>query len=901
MAAESVSVDFNKIAEKWHKRWEQSGIFGVKEDSKKKKAYILEMFPYPSGTLHMGHVRNYSIGDCYARYKRMRGFNVLYPMGYDAFGLPAENAAIKNRMNPKKWTEGNIAAMKSQQELLGLSYDWGREVITCNPEYYRWNQWIFLKMLEKGLAYKKKAAANWCPGCMTVLANEQVVDGGCWRCHSPVEQKELEQWFLKITAYADPLLDDIDKLGNWPERVKVMQKNWIGKSEGVEIFFNVEGLGISIPTFTTRPDTIFSVTFIVLAPEHPLVRELSKGTKQEKEVSEFVKSAVRESAIDRLNEAKEKKGVFIGRYVVNPASKEKIPVWVANFAVMEYGTGAVMCDAHDKRDFKFAKRYGIPLKVVIRPADKPDFNAVSLAEAYTGDGVMINSGQFNGLTDTEALPKMADWLVRNKNAEKVTNYKLRDWLISRQRYWGTPIPVIYCGKCGIVPVPEKDLPVKLPEPEKVKFTGEGNPLDKCSEFVNVACPKCGAAAKRETDTMDTFVDSSWYFLRYCSNREDKLPFDKKAASYWMPVDQYIGGIEHAILHLLYARFFTKVLRDLGLVNVDEPFNNLLCQGMVLKDGAVMSKSRGNVVDPKTIIEKYGPDTARMFILSMAAPEKELEWSDEGVEGAFRFLRKVYALSKKPADYKKKADNRDAHLLSRTHSAIKKATELIEEFRLNAAINALMGLANTMAKYREAEVHKETYDEALKSLTLIISPFAPHLAEEMWEMQGSKKMVSAESWPEYEEEKIDYGAEAAEELVHSTISDFMTVLELAKIEKPKEVLLIVAPAWKYELFRILKEELKKTRDQRALISTCLSEKDLKPHGQDVAKIVQSVLKDAGKLPEIIISRARELEACMSAKEEIEKEYRAKVTVSDADSSNEPKAKQAMPGKPAIIVK
>ncbi len=895
-------VDFNKMAQKWQKRWEENKIFKAIADSKKKKAYILAMYPYPSGEgIHMGHVRNYAITDAYARYKIMRGYNVLHPMGYDSFGLPAENAAIKRQIDPKKWTEKNIELMKSQQKLLGLSYDWDREVASHYPEYYRWNQWIFLKMLEKGLAYKKKAAANWCPSCKTVLANEQVVDGGCWRCHSPVEQKELEQWFLKITAYADQLLDDLDKLGNWPERVKVMQRNWIGKSEGVEIFFPVDGMDVAIPTFTTRPDTIFSVTFLVLAPEHPLAYELSKGTKQEKEVVEFVKSAIRESTIDRLNEEKEKKGVFTGRCVINPASKEKIPVWVANFAVMEYGTGAVMCDAHDKRDFKFAKKHGIPLKVVIRPKDKPNFSIEQLTEAYTESGIMINSGDFNGLTNEGALPKITDWLVKKNSGVKVTNYKLRDWLISRQRYWGTPIPVIYCNKCGIVPVPEKDLPVELPAPEKVMFTGEGNPLDGCSEFVNAKCPKCESSAKRETDTMDTFVDSSWYFLRYCSNSENKLPFEKKAANYWMPVDQYIGGVEHAILHLLYARFFTKVLRDLGLVDVDEPFSNLLCQGMVLKDGAVMSKSRGNVVDPRTIIEKFGPDTARMFILLMAAPEKELEWSDKGVEGTYRFMKRVYALAAKAAEYKKKSGSKDSHLLSKTHSTIRKATESIEEFKFNAAINSLMGLANTMAKYREAAVHEEAYGEALKSLTMLISPFAPHLAEEMWEMQGNKKMISAEAWPEYEEEKIDYEAEAAEELVHAMISDFTTVLGLAKIEKPKEVLLLVAPAWKYKLFKILKEELKKTRDQRAIINTCLAEKDIKPHGQDVAKIVQAVLKDLGKLPETIIARDKEMEAYNSAKQEIEKEYEAKVTVCDAGTSNEQKAKNAMPGKPAIIVK
>ena len=681
-----------------------------------------------------------------------------------------------------------------------------------------------------------------------------------------------------------------------------MQRNWIGKSEGVEIFFPVEEAKTAVSTFTTRPDTIFSVTFIVLAPEHPLVEEMAKGTKHHEEGREFVKSTIRENMIDRLNEEKEKKGVFTGRYATNPASKEKIPIWVANFAVMEYGTGAVMCDAHDKRDFKFAKKHGIPLRIVIRPADKPSFSMEQMTEAYTSEGVMINSGQFNGLTNAEALPKIADWLAKNKNGKKVTNYKLRDWLISRQRYWGTPIPVVYCKKCGIVGVPDKDLPVVLPEPENVKFTGYGNPLDSCSEFVNVKCPKCGAAARRETDTMDTFVDSSWYFLRYCSNKEAKAPFDKKAGEYWMPVDQYIGGIEHAILHLLYARFFTKAMRDMGLASIDEPFSNLLCQGMVLKDGAVMSKSRGNVIDPREIISKYGPDTARLFILFMAMPEKELEWSDKGVEGSFRLLKKIYSLATKDVDYtSKELTSKDKQALSKAHSTIKKVTELLEEFKLNAAIGTIVELVNTLSKYSDGKANKSVYAEALRNLALLTAPFAPHLAEEIWEKLGNKGFASIQAWPEYEEEKIDKEAEAIEKLVHDTLSDFEVVLKLAGIDNPKETTLVVAPAWKYELFRILKAEIRKTRDQRALINTCLAEKDLKPYGEEVAKIVQAVLKDPGKLPEVIINANKELEAYETVKETIKNEYKAAVVIEKAENSKEQKAKQAMPGKPAIIVR
>ncbi len=901
MADAEETVDLRKIAEKWQKKWADAGIFKAKEAAGKKKFYCMEMFPYPSGSgLHMGHVRNYSIGDCYARYKRMQGFNVLYPMGYDAFGLPAENAAIKNKINPKKWTEDNMDLMKSQQKLLGLSYDWDRELATCYPEYYQWNQWIFLKMLEKGLAYKKKASANWCPSCQTVLANEQVVDGTCWRCHSNVEHKELEQWFLKITAYADQLLDDLDKLGNWPERVKIMQRNWIGRSAGCNVSWKVEGKNIVLDTFTTTVDTIYGVTFTVISPEHPELPKLITESHK-KEVEAYVAAARKETEIERVATDKEKTGVFTGTYVIHPFTGKKVPLWVADYVLMSYGTGVVMgVPAHDQRDMDFARKYKLPIVQSIASKDGKSF-VYDEVDKYAVTGKIIDSGDFTGLPIIEGRKSIVGALKRKKLGEPKVQYKLRDWLISRQRYWGTPIPVIYCKKCGIVGVPEKDLPVKLPEPEKVKFTGEGNPLDNCSEFVNVNCPKCKSDARRETDTMDTFVDSSWYFLRYCSNKGTDAPFDKKAANYWMPVDQYIGGIEHAVMHLLYARFFTKVLRDLKLVDTDEPFSNLLCQGMVLKDGAVMSKSRGNVIDPRTIIEKYGPDTARMFILFMAMPEKELEWSDKGVEGSFRLLRKIYAIAAKNPSSHKELNSKDKQVLSKTHSTIKKVTELVEEFRLNAAIGAIIELVNLLGKYGDGEVNKEAYREALKNLNLLITPFAPHLAEELWQMQGNKSFVSTQNWPEFEEEKIDKEAEAAEELAHNVLSDFETVLKLAGIESPKEVTLIVAPSWKYDLYRILKEEVKKTRDQRALINTCLAEKELKPHGQDVAKIVQAVLKDPGKLPETLISKEKESEAYESVKELIKDEYKAAVKIEEADTSKEQKAKQAMPGKPAIIVK
>src|SRR3989338_7447499 len=561
-------ADFNEIARKWQKKWEEKQIFKVKEDKTKRKFYCLEMYPYPSERLHMGHLRNYSIGDALARYKRMQGFNVLYPMGYDAFGLPAENAAIKHGIDPEQWTFANMNTIRQQQKSMGFSYDWDREIASLYENYYKWNQWIFLKFYEKGLAYKKKAAVNWCPSCNTVLANEQVIGGKCWRCQNDVTETFLEQWFFKITDYAEELLNDIEKLEHWPERVKTMQKNWIGKSYGVEIFFKLKNENKILPTFTTRPDTIHSVTFIVVAPEHPLVLELVKNTKHEKEALETIKKIKQQTREERTTAGgKNKIGCFLGKYSINPSNNEEIPIYLANFVLMDYGTGIVMADAHDQRDFEFAKKYNIPLKFVISENGKY-VDAVKAQQAFTENGILFDSGQFSGMKNMDAIEPISKWMEENNHGKRTVNFKLRDWLISRQRYWGTPIPIIYCNKCGIAPVPYNELPVRLPKPEKCKFTGQGNPLETCKEFIETKCPKCNEKAKRETDTMDTFVDSSWYFLRYCSPKYGESPFDKEKAEYWMPVDQYIGGIEHAILHLLYARFFTKALRDLGLATVD---------------------------------------------------------------------------------------------------------------------------------------------------------------------------------------------------------------------------------------------------------------------------------------------------------------------------------------------
>ncbi len=788
-------MELNKIAKKWQKKWEEKGIFRAKEDVKKKKFYCLEMYPYPSERLHMGHLRNYSLGDALARYKRMKGFNVLYPMGYDAFGLPAENAAIKNKIDPEKWTWDNINHIKQQQKDMGFSYDWDRQVQSCSEDYYKWNQWIFLKFYEKKIAYRKNAVVNWCPSCGTVLANEQVEDGKCWRCKNDVTEKELEQWFFRITKYADQLLKDIEKLEHWPERVKVMQRNWIGKSQGVEVKFRIKDSKEAISTFTTRPDTIFGVTALVFAVEHPMMLELIKRTKEEKKVMDFINETKKRTIKERTSEEIEKNGVFTGKYCINPANNEEIPIYVADYALMEYGTGAVMVvPAHDQRDFEFAKKYKLPVRVVITPKDHK-LKAQEMEMAYVEEGVLVNSGKFNGMNNLDAIQKISEWMENEKTGKRAIHYKIRDWLISRQRYWGTPIPMIHCSKCGIVAVDYKDLPVKLPKPEKCRFTGEGNPLETCMEFVNAKCPKCKGNAKRETDTMDTFVDSSWYFLRYCSPKYDNGPFERKKVDYWVPVNQYIGGIEHAILHLLYARFFTKALRDLGLFEADEPFSRLLTQGMVIKDGAKMSKSLGNVVDPAEITDKYGPDTGRLFILFAALPEKELDWSDKGVNGAYRFINRVYNMHGMVENIK--ADER---VLNRMHRTIKNATENMDTMEFNKVIVELYGYADYLSALEKIP------KEAFENLLLLLSPFTPHLCEELWEKTGNKGFISLEKWPGFDKSRISEKIEAEEQLIENTISDIRSVLKLVKTE-PKKSYLYAIPNEK-KIFLVNKDFIKR---------------------------------------------------------------------------------------------
>lgn len=884
-----MAIHFKDIQEKWQKKWADAGIFKTLEEKGKKKFYCLEMFPYPSGYIHMGHVRNYSIGDAYARFKRMNNFNVLYPMGYDAFGLPAENAAIKKGADPAKWTYENIKGIKEQQQMMGWSYDWDRQVNTCDPEYYKWNQWIFLQFLKKELAYKKDAPVNWCNSCTTVLANEQVEQGRCWRCKSEVIQKNLSQWYFKITDYAEQLLDDLEKL-DWPHKVKVMQENWIGKKTGMKITHKIKDMDNTLTSFTAYPAWSFADTFIVVAPEHPLVEKLVKGTKHEETVMQFVEHMKKVTTEERQND-QEKRGIFTGRYAVDPFTGEDMPIWLANFALLHFGTGIIRCSAHDERDVEFAEKYNIPLREVVKRDGKHPANA------HDNKGILIHSKQFDGMEVKEAIDPMCNWMVKEGFGEKHTNYRLRDWLISRQRYWGTPIPIIYCDDCGAVPVSEKDLPVILPH--DVAFTGKGNPLETSEAFTKAVCPNCSKDARRETDTMDTFVDSSWYQLRYCSPKADVV-FNKEAVNHWMPVDQYIGGIEHAILHLLYARFFTKALRDLGLLDFDEPFKKLLCQGMVIKDGAKMSKSVGNVVDPIAIIDKYGSDTARLFILFTSLPEKELEWSDQGVHGAFKFLNRVWNLvEEQPEFHTNELNTKDKKILGKLHRTIKKVTELLEEFKLSLAIGTLMEFVHAFARYRESPVHKENHDQCLETIALLISPFAPHLAEEMWEHLGKGGFISLASWPTYDESQIDEQAEAQDDLLSHTTADITEVLKLIKREHPDKITLFVSASWKYDFMKKLKEILTKTYNPSEVIKEFM-QTDLKQYGQEITKLVPKLIKDQTKIPEIVLNQQIEMQTLEEAKEFLEKEFKTVVAVIKTENSNEQKAKQAMPGKPSIVV-
>ena len=809
---------FKKVEAKWRKKWEEMGLFKMQQDSPKKKYYCLMMFPYPSAALHVGHGRNYIIGDSVVRYKIMRGYNVLSPMGFDAFGLPAENAAIKNGIHPETSTLNNIETMRRQFDSWGAGYDWDREVVSCLPEYYKWTQWIFLQLYKKGLAYKKKAPVNWCPSCQTVLANEQVIDGECERCSSQVTLRDLEQWFFKITEYSQRLLDDLQLLENWPERVKLMQKNWIGRSQGVGIDFKVKDLDIILRCFTTRVDTIYGVTYMVISNEHPAIPELIKDAPDKKEIEKFVEETRKENAADRIGADIEKKGLSTSRFVINPVNNKAVPLWIGNYVVTEYGTGAVMAvPAHDQRDFEFAKKYNLGIEAVIDNPKEP-LDAGKMKEAYIEEGVMVNSGKFNGIPSLEAIEKIADFMEEKKIGRREVHFKLRDWLISRQRYWGAPIPMIYCDKCGIQSVDEKDLPVILPKNIKFKPHGE-SPLKDAPEFVKVKCPKCGGGARREIDTMDTFVDSSWYFLRYLSPKDDKRPFDKELVNKWLPVDQYIGGVEHAILHLLYSRFIVKVLYDMGQIGFKEPFAKLFTQGMITKNGIKMSKSRGNVVSSDDLIEKYGADTVRLYTLFISPPEKDAEWSDRGVEGAWRFLNRVWRLvedSYRPSAISRQLDEEGSDLKRKTHATIKKVTEDMEgTFHFNTAISAIMELVNEIYAFipigerdnypvpRSGEVN-----EAVRTVVILLAPFVPHVAEEMWERLGNKESIFKAKWPMYDKNalsqstiefpiqingklrsKIEAPSEAGEDEIKKLVLKDRIVIKWLKGRTPKKIIIV----------------------------------------------------------------------------------------------------------------
>ncbi|MHA1732265.1 MAG: leucine--tRNA ligase [Promethearchaeota archaeon] len=937
-------VDYQpqEIETKWQERWDDAKIFEVTEDPGKDKYYCLEMYPYPSASLHMGHLRNYSIGDAFARYKRMRGYNVLYPMGYDAFGLPAENAAIAHGIHPEKWTWDNINSIKAQQQRLGLSYDWTRQIQSIDDDYYTWNQWMYLKMYERGLAFQEESYVNWCPKCTTVLANEQVVNGQCWRCNSRVEQKFLRQWFLKIRDYADELLSDLDKL-SWPEKVKMMQRNWIGRSEGSIIHFKVKGTGEDIPIFTTRADTLYGVTFFVFAPEHPLVAKWVEGTEYEEKFNKFLKEVLEEDKFKRTAEDSEKKGMFIGKYAINPINGKEVPIFIGNFVIYEYGAGAVMAvPAHDQRDFEFAKEFDLPIIVVIQPFEY-EINAERMTRAYEGDGVLVNSGEFNGMENRMAIGAISKFLEEKGLGQETVNYRLRNWLISRQRYWGTPIPMIYCDDCGVVPVPYEDLPVK--HPRDVKFTGQGNPLKTSETFVNATCPKCGKRAKRETDTMDTFVDSSWYFFKYCDPHTDDIPYHKEKVSYWGPVDQYIGGIEHAVMHLLYARFWTKVTRDMGLHEFDEPFLSLLTQGMVNKGNpfcehcnqflpfgdydletetcnkcgnkyivksAKMSKSLGNVVSPETIVEKYGADTARFFILFGANPEKGLDWSDQGVEHAYRTLVRTWALLTTPAK-KTRAEPHvvDEFIRYNLHATVKRTTQALEDLAIRDALNAIVGFVDKLRVYADNEdlgVDADLFNQSREVVTLMLAPFVPHFCEEVWELAGRNEkettFISLESWPGYDEEFIKPEVEEQWSTYDLLVDDIKNIVKIIRREDKqkqfKSITLIVADGWKTTVVEKALAATKETGNPRTAMKNLMADQSIRKHGKQVNALLGRISKNPGKYSVPFASPEKEAEFLANVRILLEHKFGIPVIIEFERDSEHAKKGQALPGKPAIVV-
>ena len=896
MAIDQKQVEIDR---KWQKKWEQNNIFEFKEDPTKEKYYVLDMFPYPSGEPHCGHLRNYSLGDLIARYKRMRGYNVFLPFGFDAFGLPAENAAIKKGVNPKDWTFENIQIIKSGIKKFGYSCSWKNELATCTPEYYKWNQYIFLKMFEKGLAYKKASPINWCPSCMTVLANEQVVEGKCERCKAQVELKNLSQWYLKITQFADDLYESLNKLDGWADTVKQMQRNWIGKSVGGKICFEFEekipDIDKQISVFTTRPDTIYGVTFMALPPESEYIEKLISNLPQE-EQNEILKEVeiMREENIQNKYEEKDKKGIFLKKYVKHPLKDTKIPIYVANYILSEYGTGFVMgVPAHDQRDFDFAKMYDIPIIPVIKPEDsQTDLN--NLKKAFINDGEMINSGQYDGIHNQKFKTQILEILENKKIGSKATQFKLRDWCISRQRYWGTPIPIIYCDKCGIVPEKEKNLPIELPE--DVNFQHKGNPLETSHSFVNTTCPQCGNSAKRETDTMDTFVDSSWYYMRYTDNKNKKQIFDEKKMKSLMPVDQYTGGVEHAILHLLYSRFFTRAMKYCGIFNSDwdEPFTRLLNQGMVLRDGAKMSKSKGNGVDPIPIIESYGADPVRLFILSAASPQTELDWTDKGLIGSVDFVRELNYIFDNEI-YKNSQNNfKKEYFESRINHLIQEVEEDFENYKFNMAIVKCRLFLDELKKFSNY-IPIQTKEYVFKKLIKVLSPYIPHNTEEIWEKMGNKTFISLERWPKIDKEKINYKAEKEHLILTDIIKKINKTQKNKNIDAIRQIKIITATNLKYELFDLMDKKLKETRDFKTIFNSITSANKFQSELKFVQKFLPKTLKEGLTT---YIGKEAEKNLLPQIKEYLQKEFNTDVHLLNAEEFDS--KINSMPGEPAVLI-
>ncbi len=926
----------------WQKKWEEAKIFEVEKDSSKEKFYCLEMYPYPSGKMHMGHLRNYTIGDTLARFKRMNGFNVLYPMGYDSFGLPAEIAAIKQGTHPEITTRNNIASIKEHQKRIGFSYDWRREVSSIETDIYRWNQWIFLKMYEKGLAYRKESLVNWCPGCTSVLANEQVINGKCWRCDSDVNPKFLSQWFFKIREYADELLRDIDGL-DWPEKVKTMQKNWIGRSEGTVADFDIEGTDKTLSIFTTRIDTVYGVTFMTMAAEHPWCKEFVKGTEYEAEYLEFYEEVMEQDRYKRMADETEKKGVFLGKYAINPLSGEKIPIYAGNFVIYGYGAGAVMAvPAHDQRDFEFAQKYNIPIKVVIQPFDGYIIKGEKMSRAFVEDGKLDKSDEFSDVENRVAIDRIAEKLKELGKGGKTTNYKIRDWLISRQRYWGTPIPMIFCDKCGIVPVAYDNLPIELPK--DAVFGKTGNPLEHSESFMNIACPKCGGAAKRESDTMDTFVDSSWYFLKYTSPGLSEVPFKKDEVEYWGPVDQYIGGIEHAILHLLYARFFTKLTRDFGLHHFDEPFKALLTQGMVNlhhpycdqcakflpksfnKEGkwtgaydpesetcntcgskyslksAKMSKSLGNTISPQKIVDEFGADTARFFIMHAANPVKEMEWSDAGCSADHRIILRIWDLIMvMPSTTRDSEDVYDEYVKYRLHRMIKNVTDLYQTMLIRDALNEIIGFVDVLRKYGEMTPNKQLYSECQEMLILMLAPITPHMCEELWKIKEHDQFVSVSTWPSYDAQFINEAVELQWLCYENVLDDVKNIQKLIKIENPEEIQIIIADAWKNQFVEETLVLIKEGKNFGDLMKNAMTNPDLKRYGKQIKGFLGRISKNPGKFTIPFNNQENEYGFFAANSSLLQNDLGSKVTIVKEMESDNKKKGQALPGKPALVIR